>query len=278
VKDASNLLPGETVSVWQLRMDDLGNTPFRDMFFDPNTRNLFKRSMAFEAGDLEEILHAMVGTEQAPFTVFRARGNFNANEILAKMKLAPSQNDTIKGRKFFLVVSNPFLTAIGQSLNQQVILGDIGPKPKAKAPAVKLAIHIYDVQTILIAEQSLLERYLGELKEDSLPPFKSELTTAEVPEKPANGSTPATPTARKGFTSNPSYRTVKLELKKAMNTLQPEGKPLPAATYAELVDQRMVNSKEFRGLVGANVGSFVAWMQQVKVVGLALDTFNRDKA
>ncbi len=280
VKDISNLLPGATTSVWQLRMDDLGNTPFRDLFFDPKTRELFKRSMGFEAGDLEEILHAYVGTEQEPFAVFRARGNFNANEILAKMKLAPPENNRIKGRKFYSVESNAFLKAIGESLNQQAILGTGEPRMKPKAaPPTKLALHIYDVQTILIGERAILERFLSDLKEDDLPPFKSELTTAEPTTAPAQGAapTPAAPAIRKGFTSNPSYRTIDPLLKTAMNTLQEDGKPLPAATYAGIVDQRRVNAEEFRELTGANPGSFVAWYQQVKVVGLSLSAFNRDK-
>jgi hypothetical protein len=282
VKDPSNLLPGETVSIWQLRMDDLGATPFRDMFFDANMRDLFKRSMAFEVSDLDEILQANVGTEQMPFAVFRSRGNFNANEILGRMKLATPENNTIKGRKFYLVESNPFLAAVGQALSTQALVGLETPKPKGKPAQPKLALHIYDVQTLLVAEQSILERYLSDLKEDGLPPFQTELTAADPAPAtpPAEGGAPAPPPAApaKAFTSNPSYRTVKPELKRAMNALQPEGKKLPPATYAEVVDQRALNSKELRGLAEANAGSYVAWMQQVKLVGLSLETFNRDKA
>ena len=364
LKEITNLLPGNAVSVWHLRMDELSRTPLYASVFDRPTQELFLTSMTFPASEVDEILHCYVGADKDAFAIVRTKRELDTDEMTKRLDLEVPKNNEVKGRAFYLLKSNAFLTAIGKSLSLGSVLGVEG-KPKArpaKADDRKLAFNVYDSRTIVVADVFVMERFLNDLKEDGLPPFKSELT--EPPPPPANpnpagpggqmgmptgpggpgipmmppmgpggpgkGSTDAAaprgagrsedaqtpapkpggpgappmggpmplpggpmplpggpmtpggnapPPVRKSFTSNPYFRTIDPELKKALNTLEDEEKDTPAAVYVQKVDQRPLGDLDLRalGLPELADGILVNWLQQVKVLGFSVTALGKAK-
>jgi len=77
------------------------------------------------------------------------------------------------------------------------------------------------------------------------------------------------------FTSNPTFRTINQSLKRALNTLEDESKPWPALTFAEIVNQRIVASRDLSALVPSEAASFVAAsLTDVRVFGFSMTAFS----
>lgn len=97
---------------------------------------------------------------------------------------------------------------------------------------------------------------------------------AETPDESGPGGTPPRPKP-KLYTSIPTYRTVKSELKFLMNRLEEDEKEPPALVYAEILDQRVyardLSAFEQFGLL------MRAIVQNVRMFGVALTTLNREK-
>jgi len=336
LKEITNLLPGDAVSVWHLRMDELARTPLYASIFDNATKQLFLNSMNFEASDIDEILHCYVGADKDVFAVIRTKRALDAEDLTKRLNLETPPNNAVKGRDFYLLKSNAFLTAISKSLSLGSVLGVESKAAKSKpADERKLAFNIYDSQTILLADTFVMERFLNDLKDDGLPPFKSELTLPPPP-APANpmgpmdgpgpmgfpgpmglpapggpggkgsgedaqvqqprpggapqlppggfpggnspgGTTP--PAAKKSFTSNPYFRTIDPDLKKALNTLEDEEIEAPAAVYVQKVDQRSLTDLDFRSLNLPLLADtvLVNWLQRVKLLGFSITAMNKSK-
>ena len=348
LKEITNLLPGAAVSVWHLHMDELSKTPLYASIFDTPTKALFLTSMTFDASELDEILHCYVGPEKEAFAILRTKRPFDRDEMTKGLNLESPKNNVVKGREFYLLKSNAFLTAISKSLSLGSVLGVEGKPAKAKAPKPgeerKLAFNIYDSQTIVLADPFVMERFLSDLKDDGLPPFKSELTqpdaatppatpgpmgpavpgapmgaagspeasaprsggrneNAQMPKPapgpmmtppmggggpmmtpPMGGGGPMTPGAtpppvRKSFTSNPFFRTIDPELKKALNTLEDDDRDTPAAVYVQKVDPRSLGDLGLRvqGVPQLADTVLLNWLQQVKVLGFSLTAMNKTK-
>ena len=195
LKEITNLLPGEATSVWHLRMDELARTPLYSSIFDTPTKALFLTSMTFDAADVDEILHCYTGPEKDVFAIIRTKAPLDTDEMTKRLNLESPKNNVVKGREFYLLKSNAFLTAISKSLSLGSVLGIEAKSAKARpakpADERKLAFSVYDAQTIVLADQSVMERFLSDLKEDGLLPFKSELTLPPPP--PADPTGPGGP-------------------------------------------------------------------------------------
>ena len=348
LKEITNLLPGDAVSVWHLRMDELARTPLYASIFDNATKQLFLNSMTFEASDIDEILHCYVGADKDVFAIIRTKRTLDSDDLTKRLNLETPPNNAVKGRDFYLLKSNAFLTAIGKSLSLGSVLGVESKAAKNKpADDRKLALNIYDSQTILLADTFVMERFLNDLKDDGLPPFKSELTLPPPP-APANpmgpmggapgpmgfpgpmglpgpggpggkgsgedaqvqpvapggvqlpnpggpggaplpppggfpgangpgGTTP--PAVKKSYTSNPYFRTIDPDLKKALNTLEDEEIETPAAVYVQKVDQRSLTDLDFRSLNLPLLADtvLVNWLQRVKLLGFSITAMNKSK-
>ncbi len=73
------------------------------------------------------------------------------------------------------------------------------------------------------------------------------------------------------FTSNPTFRTIDQNLKRALNAMEDEEKDPPALVYAEIVDQRVMAARDLSALAPGVGGPLVATaLGQVKVLGFAL--------
>ncbi|MFO0848794.1 MAG: DUF1559 domain-containing protein [Gemmataceae bacterium] len=82
---------------------------------------------------------------------------------------------------------------------------------------------------------------------------------------------------RRVFTSIPTYRTVDPQLKRMLNDLESNEKEPPAAVYAEILDQRLLNSRPITQTYKELGPQFAALSSQVRVVGAVLTQFNKDK-
>lgn len=92
------------------------------------------------------------------------------------------------------------------------------------------------------------------------------------------GGVPAAPPVA-NYTSNPTFRTIHQNLKRALNALEDEEKePQPALTYVEQVDQRGTTARDLSGLLPAAAAPFVAnSLNQVRVLGFSLTAFTERK-
>ncbi len=92
----------------------------------------------------------------------------------------------------------------------------------------------------------------------------------------AEGGAPKAP--RKSITSNPTYRTVEPALKKAMNQLQDIDKEPVALAFAEMVDQRGLNSLSLKDLSSAITSvAMMNILAKLRVVGFALTKLNNTR-
>ena len=95
----------------------------------------------------------------------------------------------------------------------------------------------------------------------------------------AGGGTPAQGRPpRKSITSNPTYRTIEPALKKAMNQLQDEDKEPTALAFAEMVDQRSLNSLSLKDITSAiTSAAMLNILAKIRVVGFALTKLNNTR-
>ncbi len=326
LKDATNMLPNDTQALLRFNMDRLTNTPFYSTFFDNQTRDFFRKSMKFEAGDISMVLLALVGPDRDPFVLIRTKAPVSTRTMMDQMDLERGAQSPMNGRPYSIIKSNAFISAISRTLSSESLLGQTGmpvtDEDKKRWQEKPIALNIYDSQTIIIGEVKNLERWLSDLTKEGLPPYLSELTPNEPP-PPAPGAGPmasgmgpmgsgmgpmgmppmgsgssgmppmgmppmgmppmggqpgaAPPKPKvKLFTSIPTYRTVKPELKRMLNRLEEDDANPVAVLYADMLDQRVYN-RDFRSVydsIGAIVTQIV---DKTKVMGIAITKFQKDK-
>jgi uncharacterized protein (TIGR03067 family) len=85
---------------------------------------------------------------------------------------------------------------------------------------------------------------------------------------------------RRLFTSIPTYRTISPQLKRMLNELERDERNPPAIVYAELLGSRSVNSNPLlvNAIKTAGGDTLLALASQVRMAGLAVNQFNREKA
>lgn len=322
MKDATNLLPGETQAVLQFNMQRLQPTPFYGAFFDRQMLDFFRNSMSFDATDISHVYVAMVGSTRDPFAIIRTKAPVpSLNTMSQKMEVeAGKQSPITRGRsqyQYGILKTNPFVTAISKALSTESLLAAAGvavsDEEKAQWKDKPLAICVYDSQTVLIGEVNWMERFLLDLGDNGYPPFQTEMTAPAAP-PPADagappavappgspppgsppmpmgsgppmpmgsgpaGAPPGTPPAKgppKLYTSVPTYRTVKPELKRMLNLLEEDEKNPPAVVYADMIDKRLL-SRDYQSAF-AQAGMILgALVENTKMVGVAITSFQKEK-
>ncbi len=314
--DITNLLPGDTTAVFHARMDDLESDarPLRGVVFDKVTTDLFERAMNFHPDQITELVQGEVGAARAPFAVFRTKTALD-EALFAQPKMDTSTAETIQKWQYRVVNRNAFLTAAEKSLGVTTILGpllgfDIPTADPGPAKDVTYAVCLYDANTLIVAERDLMQRYLGDLKENGYPEFKTIYKEVEVappapsadgggqpgspggpearpggppmpmgaggqpmpggPDTPGGPASPAPPKPRKTLTGNPTFLTVAKDLKKALNALEDEEKDLPAAVYVTRVNSAQVNLLDPRTLLKPETLLALTALREFKVIGVAV--------
>ena len=193
LKHASNLLPGEAISVYCIYAERLLQTPLFNAVFDRNTQEFFRNSLTFDASDIETYHHCVVNPDRTAFGVFRLKKPLDEMALLNRIDNVKGPLSPIKGRNYNTIKSNAFLDAIGRALSSESIRNEMGiavtdeeRKKWAEDAKKPLAYHVYDSQTLIVADQLDLERFLQDLDDKGDPPMKSIL----APDAPPPESTP----------------------------------------------------------------------------------------
>ena len=178
LKNPTNLLPGESIAVYKVFVDRIVQTPFYNALFDKATQDLFRNSLTFEAGDVESYHHCIINPDRMPFGVFRLKKPLDPQLLLTRLDNVKGPNSPIKGRYYNTIKSNAFLDAVGRALSNETLRNEAGvpvtDEDKKKWGENKpLAFCVYDVQTLIIADQLELERFLNDLDDKGDPPMKS---------------------------------------------------------------------------------------------------------
>jgi hypothetical protein len=90
------------------------------------------------------------------------------------------------------------------------------------------------------------------------------------------GAAPAAP-PRRLFTTVPTYRTIDPPLKKMLNVLEENETDPPAIVYAEKLDQRVLNGRQFLQVYQQTGSSAAALISRVQMVGGILNNLTQDK-
>jgi hypothetical protein len=175
--DITNLLPGDTTAVFHTRLDEVDRNArtLRGMVFDKATTDLFTRSMNFKPEQVVELVQAEVGRDRAPFVVFRTKSELDETMFASPKMDTNAPEPAIQGRQYRVVNRNAFLSAAEKSLGVAGVFAPLlgielpAPEP-TKGKEVKYAIHLYDPNTLIVAEHVLMQRYLTDLK-DGYPEF-----------------------------------------------------------------------------------------------------------
>ncbi len=111
-------------------------------------------------------------------------------------------------------------------------------------------------------------------------PIATEGGTGPSPGGSGDGQGAPTPAGppRKPFTSIPTYRTVKENLKRLLNALEEDAKTPAAVVYAEELDQRIIGGNQALRIYKETGDATAGALARVKSVGASLNQFNRDKA
>ncbi len=92
----------------------------------------------------------------------------------------------------------------------------------------------------------------------------------------APGAAPAAP-PRRLFTTVPTYRTIDPPLKKMLNVLEENETDPPAIVYAEKLDQRVFNGRQFLQIYQQTGSTAAALISRVQMVGGILNNLTQDK-
>jgi hypothetical protein len=231
-KEASNLIPSQTVSVLRLDVERLIQTPASPLF-DRTAQDMFRRSMGFSLDDISVYYHAYVGQNRDPFGIIRLAIPMLDKDILAQMQVAPDPQ-TIKGRTLYAFKSNPFINGVANTFSFASLFADFYdqlPTSHQKPSANRvIGVCFYDTEHILVGDHALLTQYLQELESTGYPKPQS------VVGSPPVGVTLA-------FAERPLYLSLDPKFKRLLIDLGAEREDPPLVVYAEQVIPGMYDPK-----------------------------------
>lgn len=294
LRDPTNMLPNETVAVSRINAEGALQTPFYVSFFDQPMRNSFTASLAIDPDDVSTFIHCAVGRDRKPFVLLRTSRPIDEPTFWAKVPVKKVDGGKIKGREYHLMPENRFISAMARGFSGDLILEQLGKpssaSPQAPTPDETYAMYLFDdAQTMVIASEPVMVRYLNDLQANGYPKFLSEVKggnepkpdpkdpKATDPKTTPDPKTPKTPDPKgpkKVYTSVPTYRTIPPDLKRALNALE-DGSEVPALVFADIVDQRLL--AERLAIPSDLLPGVVGYLQQVSVVGAALRAFATER-
>lgn len=302
LKDAANLLPGQSEAVMRITMDRLRQTPVYSAFFDRTMLDFFSTSMTFQASDIENVHFCLVDADRDPFVIIRTKVPMEYEEMIAKLDMKEAPFSPVNQRTFFKLESNAFMTALGRAFATEALMNDAGvpvtEDDKKRWQEKPMGLHLYDSQTLIVADLNILARFLSELDQNDDPPFQTKFVGD--PDVPAGGD-PAAPVdpsqpapgkegeiqlppdlaqpnpadAPKLFTSLPNYLTIRPEMKQMLNRFEGDPKNPPAVMFAYRVDMRLFERETSAGDMAAIL--LQQFFPTIKIMGASISQFNKDK-
>jgi uncharacterized protein (TIGR03067 family) len=306
LRDPSNLLPGQSVSVIKVNMDRLRSTPMYSAFFDKSMLDFFLTMLTFEAADVESVHFCMCDADREPFVLIRTKKPFTS-QITNKLDIELSSLPMAHGRKLFLIKQNGLVSSIGKVFNGDYIMGRdkalITDPAAAKAEAAKqMGMHIYDSQTLAIGDLNIVARWLGEMNKAGELPYQTEVAPPGGIAPPAGGAAPANPGGRGGkagepapapapaadgstppgeklFDSRGDYRTIRPDLKQMLNKCDYKDKSPPVLLWADMIEQRTFMDKRSEDDLGANDNIYYIIKElsrSIVIAGAGIQEFRRE--
>lgn len=264
-KEVTNLLPNDAVAVYRFHLDKIRTSPVGQPLLDPAMTDLLKTSTGLQPAQLEKYIHCVVGEkDRAAVGVLRLKEPVAQKDLTGRLTgVGPAQK--VGAYDLHPVAKNPFFVAVGNALAYRSLLGDVfeaAPPPAADADQ-PLGACAYDTQHLLVGDYAALERFLGSLKADGYPEFRTEWRKDALPPPPPgdeekkdepakdepakDGATPAAPPKKAApakqpldFSINPTYLSVSPELKRLLNGL--EENPPPTGSSLILLAEKWDNA------------------------------------
>ncbi len=284
-KDPTNLLPAKSIAVYRFDLGKIRQTPLGGPLSDLAIRDLFRSSMGFDLDQIDQYYHCVVGDkERAPFGLIRLKDPVAEKDALAKVVgLGPAR--TVNGKPLHTLKANAFLTAVGSALAARSLLAEVYDRSSGWDSAAmktsgvdtdslkRLGACVYDTQTLLIGDHSTLEQFLTGLNKDGYPEFQTVVrkappttpkgtspkgpsgtptpTPGPTPPGPMTPGTPTTPPVEpaqlnKDFTSNPTFLSVSLDLKRLLNAMDDDPGGPPLMILAEKFNSAVYDRKHFK--------------------------------
>lgn len=234
-KEASNLLPGQTVGLFRFDVENIRRTPASPLF-DRNMQDMFRSSMGLQLEDVATYYHAFVGENRDPFGVIRLQDSMSEKEILSRMSLEPNPKK-LKGKTLYAFKSNPLITGVSNAFSHSSVFADLYESPPVSATKDSanrvFGVCVYDTQHILIGDHAVLEQFLRDLEPNGYPKFLSVVGT------PAPGTTAA-------YAERPLFQTIDPKLKNLLNELGAEKPSPPLVVFAQKFAPGQIDPKRFK--------------------------------
>ncbi|MBA4189560.1 MAG: hypothetical protein C0467_16365 [Planctomycetaceae bacterium] len=231
-KDASNLLPGQTVALYRFDVEKIKLTP-ASFFFDQNSLKMFSGSFGIDADQVSLYYHAFVGSSRDPFGVVRLKSPVFEKDIVAGIAPTTASKSVKKKWTLYAFKSNPFANAVSNAFHFDSLFAEV--YEKLPSSAVKTATGprvigfcVYDSQHIFIGDHAQLDSFLSGLDAKGLPKAQSAVGT------PPPGVIQA---------ENPLFLSIDPKLKRAMKDLGGEASTPPLFLYSEKTVQGLYDPK-----------------------------------
>ncbi len=308
MKDATNLLPGQSVTVVKLALDRLRSTPLYGAFFDKSMLDFFQTSMTFEAADLDSVHICLVDADRDPFVLIRTKKPISLTGITQKMDIELAENSPINQRIFYRLKSNPFVMAMSRTFSSETLMNDAGmpitAEDKKRWQEKPMGLYYYDSQTLVIGEMNIMMRWLGELNAAGDPPYQSIIAPKTAPAEgapvdPAAAAAPPSKIGEEGgrggrggevapqpppggaepgklFADKADYLSLRPELKSMLDALSTDEKNQPAIMVVDMIDQRSFFKDDFGaydqfGIILSRIAP------AIKILGAGIHQINKDK-
>ena len=225
-KEASNLLPGQTVSLCRLDIEKLRNSP-AGILFDRTLLEMFQKSFGISADQVAVYHHAYVGDARDPFGVIRLTDPVVEKDIVSKMAPSGAPKPIKKKWNLYKCQSNPFVNGASNALSFGSLLGELydklpaapgekSPESAKPQPPRAIGLCVYDTQHILVGDYAQLEKFLNNLTEKGDPKFLSDTAGEGV-----------------ALTDTRQFLSIDPKLKRALRELGAESQTPPPVVFVE---------------------------------------------
>lgn len=285
-KNPTNLLPAETQALVRVDLDRLRQTPVYHLIVNEAVAEVLNSALGLDARKVAHYYHAYVGEARLPFGIVRLKEPTPDKELLAALAENTSPPQTIQGHACYLVKPLAAHQALGKLLTLESLLGWRDPSESANQPAVRpLAACVYDTQTLLLADQQILEKFLQRLTPNGYPPFLTQYVsaassssgeTSSVDNPNGNGSNGP----QRNLSTNPDYCTVAPELKVLLNNLNNKAEESPIVLVAGQLPlgRRTIDLSSYPLEWRSWATGIFSNLELISKVGLAIHSFSTKEA
>jgi hypothetical protein len=158
----TNFLPPETEAVCNLRMQDLTKTPLgRAVYQTPGSfrYDALEKKVGFPVEEMLIMIQGWNFSKNWTFnTLYLTQNKLNIDTLREALHAKPSA-EKIDEWEYFVLEPNPWLAAVGK-LSFATALQVDPAQVAARTSTKSLAMHLYDAQTLIVADEDILKEFL----------------------------------------------------------------------------------------------------------------------